>query len=81
MKISKKLFFFFNKIGLGGGGVYSLLSIIKNKKTLHFKYDKINQRWKQYDGDICCFVDVEPNWRLNLNFLRNSVLKIFDILD
>ena len=79
MKISKKLFYLFNKIGLGGE-VYLLLSIIKNKKILHFRYDKTNRRWKQYDGGVCCFVDFEPNWRLNLNYLKNKVLSTFNIL-
>lgn len=78
MKFSKKLFFLFNKIGLGGG-VYSLLSIIKNKKILYFKYDKMTQRWKQYDEGVCCFVDFEPNWRLNLNYLRNQVTTMFSV--
>jgi FkbM family methyltransferase len=63
-----------------GGEIYFLLSIIKNKKILHFKFDKVNQRWKQYDGDICCFADFEPNWRLNLNYLKSEVVTTFDIV-
>ncbi|MCK9208530.1 MAG: FkbM family methyltransferase [Salinivirgaceae bacterium] len=70
MSLHKKALFF-NRRGMRWfvSFVFTLASYFKTKTFNRFIYNSELKRWTQFNGGDCYYIDIEPNWSINLKYL------------